>query len=192
MLCEGDTEELAVRHFILPQWNSEGFGAVGLKCINLDGKIEKLGKFAGGYLDDQEVLAVFTLVNLQGMTKVTHQHTDTLETNIRRVRDWLRAQVNHARANRYFPHVCVHQTEAWILAEGHALSARLGNPNIGPDLRAEFKNFQNPPSTSERTFPANQETPLPQDCTRHTSVQSHATRDCLWVLSILPGVLTLT
>ena len=146
VLCEGDTEELAVRHFIAPQWKSEGLGSVGLKSINLDGKLEKAGKFAGGYLDDQEVLAVFTLVDLQGMTKVAHQHEDSLETKIQRVRDWLQAQVNHARANRFFRHVCVHQTEAWILAEGHALAARLGDPNITPDSNAELKNFQNPPS----------------------------------------------
>jgi hypothetical protein len=146
VLCEGDTEELAIRHFIAPQWVSEGFGSVGLKSINLDGKLERVGKFAGGYLDDQEVLAVFTLVDLQGMTKVAHQHEDSLETKIQRVGDWLRAQVNHARASQFFCHVCVHQTEAWILAEGHALAARLGNPNIKPDSNAELKNFQNPPS----------------------------------------------
>jgi hypothetical protein len=146
LLCEGDTEELAVRHFIVPQWNSEGLGAVGLKSINLYGKIQNAGKFASRYLDDQEVSAVLTLVDLQGMTKVSHQPQDNLETKIRRVRDWLRAQVTHARANQFFPHVCVHQTEAWILAEGHALAARLGDRNIGQDLRAEFKNFQNPPS----------------------------------------------
>jgi hypothetical protein len=146
VLCEGDTEELAVRHFIVPQWNSDGGRSVGLKCINLDGKIEKLGKFARGHLDDQEVLAVFTLVDLQGMTKVSHQSQDSFETKIQRVRNWLNAQVNHTRANRFFPHLCVHQTEAWILAEGHALAARLGDRNIGPDPGAELKNFQNPPS----------------------------------------------
>ncbi len=146
VLCEGDTEELAVRHFIARQWVADGLESVGLKSINLDAKFEKLGIFASGYLDDQEVLAVFTLVDLQGMTKVAHQHEDSLETKIQRVRGWLRAQVNHARANSFFPHVCVHQTEAWILAEGHALAARLGDPNIRPDSNAELKNFQNPPS----------------------------------------------
>ncbi|MGO8792139.1 MAG: DUF4276 family protein [Terriglobia bacterium] len=146
VLCEGDTEELAVRHFIVPQWNSEGLRSVGLKCINLNGKIEKLGKFASGHLDDQEVLAVFTLVDLQGMTKVSHQLQDSLETKIQRVRNWLNAQVHRARANRFYPHLCVHQTEAWILAEGCALAVRLGDTGVRPDLRAELKNFQNPPS----------------------------------------------
>ena len=59
--------------------------------------------------------------------------------------EWLRGQVEHARANRFFPHVCVHQTEAWILAEGEALAKRLDR-SILPDRDAEEKNFQNPPS----------------------------------------------
>ena len=72
-----------------------------------------------------------------------------LQLSIDRVpgfRDWLHAQVNHARANWLFPHVCVHQTEAWILDEGHALAVRLGDPNIRPHSIAELRNFQNPPS----------------------------------------------
>lgn len=146
MLCEGDTEELAVRYFLARQWKSEGLESVGLKSIKLDGKVEKAGKFTNGHLDDQDVLAVFTLIDLQGMTRITHQRHDSLELKIAHVRDWLRSQVNHARANEFFPYVCVHQTEAWILAEGHALAARLRDSGIEPDPNAELKNFQNPPS----------------------------------------------
>jgi hypothetical protein len=146
VLCEGDTEELAVRHFITRQWKSDGLGSVGLHRITLDGKLQNVGKFVNRYLDEQDVLAVFVLVDLQGMTRVDHQPQDNLETKIQRVRNWLSVQVNHARANQFFPHVCVHQTEAWILAEGRALAARLNDPGIKPDPNAEFKNFQNPPS----------------------------------------------
>ena len=146
VLCEGDTEELAVRHFIAPQWIAEGLRSVGLQPRNLNGKPQNAGKFAGLYLDEQDVLGVFTLVDLQGTKLVVHQPQDDLDTKVQRVRESLRGQVNHARANSFFPHVCVHQTEAWILAEGHALAARLGDPNIRSDSNAELKNFQNPPS----------------------------------------------
>ena len=146
MLCEGDTEELAVRHFIARQWRSAGLGSVGLRSINLDGKSQNAGKYARLHLDDQEVLAVFTLVDLHGMALVVHQPQDNLEVKIQRVREWLRAQFSHARESRFFPHICVHQTEAWILAEGHALAARLNDSGIGPDPNAELKDFQNPPS----------------------------------------------
>jgi len=88
---------------------------------------------------------VFVLVDLQGMNRVAHQPQDNLERKIQRVRKWLSAQVNHTRADQFFPHVCIHQTEAWILAEG-PLAARLNDQGIEPDPNAEVKNFQNPPS----------------------------------------------
>ncbi len=146
VLCEGDTEELAIRYFIARQWESEGRGSTGLKAIDVGGKLEKIARFAEGYLDDQEVLAVFTLIDLHEMNKVTHQPHDSLETKIGRVRAWLRAQVSHAREDDFFPHVCVHEIEAWILAEGEALASRLNDRSIQPDPHAELKNFQNPPS----------------------------------------------
>ena len=104
VLCEGDTEELVVQHFIAPQWKSEGLGSVGLKSINLDGKLDKAGKFASGYLDDKKVLAVFTLIDLQGMTKVAHQHEDSLETKIQRVRNWLHVIFQAPRFRRSWGH----------------------------------------------------------------------------------------
>jgi hypothetical protein len=146
ILCEGDTEELAVRHFIARQWKSDGFGSVGLKPTNLDGKLQNVGKFANLSLDEQDVVAVFALIDLQGMNRVDHQPQDNLERKIQQVRRWLSAQVNHTRADQFLPHVCVHQTEAWVLAEGRALATRLPESKIEPDLNAEIKNFANPPS----------------------------------------------
>jgi hypothetical protein len=146
VLCEGETEELALRFFIHRQWISDGLEAVGLDSRNLEGKIQSAGKFACGYLDEQEVLAVFTLVDLQGMTRVSHQSSDSLGVKIQRVQEWLRAQVNHVRKGQFRPHVCVHETEAWILAEGEALAARLRYSGLNPDPNAELKNFENPPS----------------------------------------------
>jgi hypothetical protein len=147
VLCESNTEELAVRYFIARQWQADDFGSVGLKRINLRGKLENVGKFATRYLDQKDVLGVFTLVDLQGMTRIVHPPDDKLETKIERVREWLRAQVNHARGDQFFPHICVHQTEAWILAEGQAVAALLEGSGIAPDPNAELKDFQNPPSS---------------------------------------------
>jgi hypothetical protein len=152
VLCEGDTEDLAVRHFVARQWKSDGLEFVGLLRINLDGKLQNIGKFANRYLDDQDVRAVFTLIDLQGMSRVDHKLQDDLKVKIQRVRNWLLAQVNHFRANQFSPHVCVHQTEAWILAEGRALAERLQDPRIEPEPSAELKDFQNPPSDRINTL----------------------------------------
>ncbi len=146
ILCEGDTEELAVRHFISRQWRADGFGSVGLHPINLLGRIQDTGVKAKLYLEEPDVVAAFTLVDLHGMDRVVHRPDDELDEKVQRVGDWLRGQVGHARVDDFFPHVCVHQTEAWILSEGSALAKRLGDPNIKADPDAELKNFEKPPS----------------------------------------------
>ena len=144
MVCEGPTEELAVRHFLARQWEKDGLASVGLhhRCVPL----RKVGPFACDTLDRPGVLAVFTLIDLYGMNLVAHPPDDELDVKVERVRSWLRTQVHHhPRAGDFFPHVSVHEVEAWILAEGTALSQRLRDPSIRPDPQAEWKNFHKPP-----------------------------------------------
>jgi hypothetical protein len=144
VVCEGPTEELAVRRFVAKQWKEDGLASVGLhhRCV----PPRQIGRFACASLDKQDVLAVFTLLDLYGMNLVTHPPDDELAAKVDRVRSWLRAQVGaHPRAEDFFPHVSVHEVEAWILAEGTALSRRLQDPSIRPDSQAELKDFQKPP-----------------------------------------------
>jgi hypothetical protein len=146
LLCEGETEERAVEHFIARQWKADGFSSVSLGHRTLWGNLNKVGPFASNSLDKRDVLAVFTLVDLYGMNLVIHPPDDELDVKVDRVRSWLRAQVRrHRRAQDFFPHVSVHEVEAWILAEGLALSQRLRDPSIRPDPQAELKDFQKPP-----------------------------------------------
>jgi hypothetical protein len=146
VLCEGDTEEQAIMRFIARQWKADGLGSVGLVHRNLGGDLNKVGPFACNSLDKRDVLAVFTLVDLYGMNLVVHAPDDELDAKVDRVQSWLRAQVQrHRRAQDFFPHVSVHEVEAWILAEGAALSQRLQDPSIRPDPQAELQDFQRPP-----------------------------------------------
>jgi len=87
---------------------------------------------------------VFTLVDLFGMDRVAHGVYDSLEVKARRMADWFKQGFTHSRFAAFRPHVCVHETEAWILAEGAALARRLG-VRVQPDDHAEQKNFLNPP-----------------------------------------------
>lgn len=146
VLCEGDTEELAVRYFLARQWAADGLRAVGLDRDNLNGDLQAIGTRTGLYLDEPDVLGVFTLIDLYGMNKVKHSAADDLETKVRRVHSWLKSQVAHGRSLNFYPHVSVHEIEAWILAEGSALAKRLNDQAIVPDPNAELKNFQQPPS----------------------------------------------
>ena len=145
ILCEGDTEELAVRHFIARQWTNEGRNAIGLHPINLRGRLQDVPIKAAMFLDEHDVLGVLTLVDLYGMDRVTHHGDDELEEKIRRVSTWLANGLRHPRSAVFFPQLSVHDTEALILAEGAALASRLGDPNIRPDPNAELKDFGRPP-----------------------------------------------
>ncbi len=145
VLCEGDTEELAVRHFVARQLQVEGLASVALHRVNLRGRLQDIGIKTRLFLEEQQVAAVFTLIDLYGMDRVQHRSTDALDVKIERVRKWLRAQVDRNPLPRFFPHLAVHETEAWILAEGSALARRLNDPGIRPDPDAELKDFQKPP-----------------------------------------------
>jgi hypothetical protein len=145
ILCEGDTEELAVNNFVRRQWREEKRESIGLKPVNLNGKLEDAGGFARNYLEDEEVLSAFTLIDLLRMNRVTYQANDPIEGKVARVRAWLRDRLIHPRQNDFFPHVSVHEVEAWILAEGTALSQRVG-AIIAPDEKAEERNSQRSPA----------------------------------------------
>lgn len=119
--------------------------AIGLHAISLRGKLQDAPLKAALYLDEPEVRAVFTLVDLYGMNRVVHNHDDSIDSKVERVRNWFRTRIQHQRAKDFLPHVCVHETEAWLLAEGLALAKRLDDDGIKPDPHAEAKNFQNPP-----------------------------------------------
>jgi hypothetical protein len=114
--------------------------------VNLSGKLQHVGVKAKLFLDDQDICAVFTLVDLYGMDRVSHDSNDSLQAKVARVKNWLSRQVDHPRKDDFFPHVSVHETEAWILAEGLALGKRVGDVAIEPENNAEPKNFQRPPS----------------------------------------------
>lgn len=97
------------------------------------------------FLQEEQVAAVFTLIDLYGMDRVQHLSTDMLEGRVEKVRGWLRGQVHCDRSPDFFPHIAVHETEAWILAEGSALARRLSDPGIHSDRDAESRDFQKPP-----------------------------------------------
>lgn len=146
VLCEGKTEEIAIQRFVRRQWDAEGHGSAELMLINLKGKLLDIGRKTPRFLDGPDVLAVFTLIDLYGTDRVQHSAEDSLGTKVKRVQDWLTGQFQHPRARDFYPHLGVHETEAWLLAEGVALAKRLNDSNLRPDPHAESKDLQRPPS----------------------------------------------
>lgn len=137
---------MAVRRFLSRQWQADGFSPIGLKPIGLGGRLRDIARKTPLFLDSPSTLAVFTLIDLYGMPQLQRQPDDLLGDSVRKAKQWLRDQVCHPRFEDFIPHLCVHETEAWILAEGTALGKRLRDPSIKPDPNAESRDLGNPPS----------------------------------------------
>ena len=137
ILCEGKTEEMAIEHFIRPQWEKDGLASVGLQTRDLRAKLEDIFQRVPVHLGQPGVLAVFTLVDLYGMDRVRHKTDHSLEKNVEEVRAWLKDDFD---ADDFHPHVSVHELEAWLLADGQCIDT-----DIKPDRKAEEKDFDNPP-----------------------------------------------
>lgn len=146
ILCEGDTEEISIKHFLRRQWDKDGLSAVGLQPINLNGKLEDVFSFVPLYRRDSRVGGVFTMIDLYGMTRVTHGPYDEIDVKVERVKKWFKDRLGSDFSSFFNPHLCVHEIEAWFLAEGNCLSKRLNDPNVRPEPNAESQNFGNHPS----------------------------------------------
>jgi len=146
ILCEGDTEEIAIKYFIRRQWEADNLRAIGLHPINLNGKLEDVFAYVPRYRRDSQVIAVFTLIDLYGMNRVQHGLQDGLADKVARVKTWLRNDFEADYGDFFYPHVSVHEVETWLLAEGECLAKRLKDAKIQPNPNAEAQNFDNPPS----------------------------------------------
>lgn len=142
ILCEGETEEIAVEHFIRRQWDVDGLKTIGLHKINLQGRLEDVFEYIPRYRRDSQVVAVFSLIDLYGMNRVKHNPDDALAHKVARVKNWLQDNFD---PSFFHPHISVHEIEAWLLAEGDCIAQRLKDSKIRPDKNAEIKNFDNHP-----------------------------------------------
>lgn len=143
ILCEGETEEIAVEHFMRRQWEADGLKTIGLRKINLQGKLEDVFEYVPRYRRDSQVVAVFSLIDLYGMNRVNHNPDDELSQKVIRVKRWLQDSLE---PSFFYPHLSVHEIEAWLLAEGDCIAQRLKDSKVVADKNAESKNFDNPPS----------------------------------------------
>ncbi len=145
VLCEGDTEEHCVKHFLRRSFESERLSALGLHPINLGARLEDVVDYTVRYRRDRRVVAVFTLVDLYGMNRVNHRLDDSLDTKVEKVKQWLWNDMTEHCRGFFHPHVSVHEIEAWFLAEGKALGRRLKCSTLRPVPHAEELDFDKPP-----------------------------------------------
>lgn len=145
MLCEGDSEELATCHFLRRQFAVDCLVGIGLHPINLAAKLEDVFVKTRLFRSDRRVLAVFTLIDLYGMNRVRLHDAASLDDKVEVARDWLRSGVGNVDSRFFYPHLCVHEIEAWFLAEGQSLAKRLKHSSVQPLANAEELDFAKPP-----------------------------------------------
>ncbi|MBN2290382.1 MAG: DUF4276 family protein [Candidatus Glassbacteria bacterium] len=145
VLCEGETEVIAVREFIKRKWEENGLRSVGLIPIDLRGQLGNLHDKAERFCRDEKNIAVFTLVDLHEFKGVDLRGFGPLTEKIGAAKKWLKNDFETRVLEKFHPHLAVHETEAWILADGEALANRLRNRGIRPRRNAEKIDDQNPP-----------------------------------------------
>lgn len=125
ILCEGDTEVIAVKSFLRPQLDRDGLKSIGLPLINLKAKFGDIADKTERSKKDARVVAVFTLIDLYGLRGPSYPKAVSVAQKRSIARDWLQSQVPSVDAEFFHPHFAVHDIEAWLLAEGTALGSRL-------------------------------------------------------------------
>ena len=137
ILCEGDTEVNAVEYFIRPQWNKDGLSEIGIRGIKLLGKINNIFNIVPNYAKEGETKAIFTLIDLYGTKdkKLIYAKYDEVSRKVEKLKEWLKNQYDESVLVKFHPHVSVHETEAWFLADEKALS---------DVLKTKIKQFPNP------------------------------------------------
>ena len=145
ILCEGDTEFNAVEYFIRPQWERDNLTSVGLKPVNLRGNIEKIFRIVQIYDIEKHTKAIFTLIDLYGLKKNMYNLSDETRLKVEKLIKWLKDEFEEGILDKFHPHLAVHETEAWFLAEEKVLSKMLGT---------KIKRFSNPESINFEDHPS--------------------------------------
>jgi uncharacterized protein YeeX (DUF496 family) len=145
ILCEGDTEESAVNYFIKPQWQKDGFREIGLKAVNLNGRLEKMFSILPKFAFNEKYKAIFTLIDLYGSNRVMFDKFDDLDIKISKMKKWIEDKFDNYVLKRLHPHLAVHETEAWFLANEEILTEIL-HVKIQKFHNPETINFEEHPS----------------------------------------------
>ncbi len=147
ILCEGSTEVKAVNLFLRHQWEEEGLSHVALRTDDLRGHVDNVIIKTALYLQDDKVISVFTLVDLCRFKLNELSAIPEKPNRIEAAKRWFIDKIDVTFRARFFPHFAVYEIETWILAEGHALSARLRDNSIKPNPNAEDLNDQDTPKS---------------------------------------------
>jgi hypothetical protein len=92
------------------------------------------------------VVAVFALIDLKGASVIYPEHITSYTDKGKFLKDFLREFLSGSpEVDKFFPHIAVHEIEAWILADEIAVANYLEISKISYDF-PEAVDFNRPPS----------------------------------------------
>lgn len=103
-----------------------------------------IGQFVQHAIEDGDA-AVMCLIDLYNAPFDFPKRTRSVGQRVKWMRDELRRLVPRQWRGHLYPHVVIHDLEAWMLADDGPLRSRLGN-DVGPWEQPEHINLQRPPS----------------------------------------------
>jgi len=145
LFVEGHTERKALPGFLKRWIDPRLEQRVGLKVVRFNGWAELINdstKKAKMYLNEDDVIAVFALLDLYGPTIYPDDKQCTSE-RFEWAKNYLERKVGDHRFHQYF---AVHETEAWLLSNPDLFPKIIKNAFPGKVQNPEEVNFDKPPS----------------------------------------------
>ncbi|MBI2872031.1 MAG: DUF4276 family protein [Chloroflexi bacterium] len=147
LYCEGGTEK-GLRRLLQPIREELRTRNLGLHIRTYEGVGQLLHKLPSATRDSLSTgaRAVFALVDLHGAPVSFPNPRAPARQRADWLREHLRTLIPEQYRNRFYPHVAVHELEAWILADPSGLRERLKTSSLPSWPHPECVNDTTPPS----------------------------------------------
>ncbi len=148
LFVEGPTEGKALPAFFKRWLDTQLTQPVGINTVKFDGwpelvhKVERKASFYFNRRDQQDIIAIISLIDLYGPT-IYPNHILTAKERFDWLKHDLERKVDHPRFRQFF---AVHETEAWLLSQPELFPAKVHNAFPGNVDQPETVNFHEPPA----------------------------------------------
>lgn len=144
LFVEGETERKCLPQFVKKWLDAHLSAPPGVQAVKFEGcsrQRKDQGKHARMHLEDDDVIAVISLMDLYG-PGFYPANKSTAEDRYVWAKAHLETEVGHSGFRQHF---AVHETEAWILSDPSVLPKDV-KPALSKTVYPEKVNFTEPPS----------------------------------------------
>lgn len=120
LFVEGETERRGVHEFIKRWLDPQTPKKVRIKPIKFDGcgdYMKRAGRKAEFHLGEEDVIAVFGLLDLYGLQGIEYPNNYSLDQKVEFARKEVYKKIPKELHGRFHQHFAVHELEAWLLSD---------------------------------------------------------------------------